>query len=114
MISSQMWVSMKRSKYRRMAGIAAANMAHTGRGCSAVPVAGITQPLSVLSVTAMPSGTFNFSVKVSPALQSTRTMITMAMGTQKPQEVGNEEGSKHEDHRHKSRVGLRRWFGFQN
>ena len=54
----------------------------------------------------------NGDAKVSQS--STGVPAKVLAVSEKPQEVGNEEGSKHEDHRHKSRVGLRRWFGFQN
>ena len=50
MMSSQMWVSMKRSMYRSIAGRMAMNMAQIAKGLSVVPVGEISQPRSGIVV----------------------------------------------------------------
>merc|ERR1712106_1278458 len=51
MMSSQIWVSMKSRRYKRMAGRIAAPIAQTARGLSSVPIGEINHPLTAELVT---------------------------------------------------------------
>ena len=77
-----MLVSMKISRYKRMAGRTEMNGIQTGT-VSLIPIGEMNQSRFSGAVTCRPPGTFSFWVKTDGKAMSMPTMITMAMGTPK-------------------------------